>query len=70
MARVYPEKITVGVEPDLERWHAFAELLEKHARMFRAGLEKLMASQAQDSGSEGERMLWPASACAACAGSR
>lgn len=56
MARVYPEKITVGLEPDLEHWRDFAALLEKHAGAFRADLEQLMAAQAEDSGSEGEGM--------------
>jgi hypothetical protein len=56
MARIYPEKITVGVEPDLERWRDFAALLEKHMRAFRADLERLMAGQAQDEGSEEGRM--------------
>jgi hypothetical protein len=56
MARIYPEKITVGVEPDLERWRDFAALIEKHAAAFRADLEKTMAVQAQDGSGEGEQM--------------
>ena len=42
--------------PDLERWHAVAALVEKHVGAFRADLEQLIAAQAEDEGSEGERM--------------
>ena len=56
MARVFPEPVTVSVTPDLKRWHAVAALVEKHVGAFRADLETLMAREAEDEGTEGERM--------------
>lgn len=48
MASIYPREITVGILPDLEYWHAFAALVEKHAGAFKADLEQMMAAQAED----------------------
>ena len=51
MARIYPETVTVALAPDLERLHALAALVEKHAAAFRADLEKLMRGE-DNAGSE------------------